>query len=200
MSKPLSTYLWWWALLHIQEPHGAVSICYKLSWAPYRCIIEHNNVLFNALHLLTFSGVVNLTAAFFMLVMHLLCLWLNHQSIHYLLLIRVWVAELAASSDNPRLPSPQPLRPTLPEGYQGVPRPDRRHCLSSVSCPICHDRDLLLVGLVRTTSLGRHPGGFLTRCLSHLILSKWRSSGSESLKIFLGKKKNVNSNMYNTVE
>ncbi|KAM9365511.1 uncharacterized protein KZ484_011630 isoform 2-T2 [Pholidichthys leucotaenia] len=43
----------------------------------------------------------------------------------------VRVAEAAVQAEKPRLPSPQPPAPDLQRGYQGVPRPTGRCCLSS---------------------------------------------------------------------
>ncbi|KAM9365858.1 uncharacterized protein KZ484_011945 [Pholidichthys leucotaenia] len=43
----------------------------------------------------------------------------------------VQVTEAAVQAEKPRLPSPQPPAPDLQRGYQGVPRPNGRSCLSS---------------------------------------------------------------------
>uniref|UniRef100_A0A3B4AVH5 Uncharacterized protein n=1 Tax=Periophthalmus magnuspinnatus TaxID=409849 RepID=A0A3B4AVH5_9GOBI len=91
----------------------------------------------------------------------------GNPSIHFLLLIR----------GTPRLPSPWTRPPAPPVGPQGIPRPAERQSLQRV---LGLPRGLLPVGHAQNTSLGRRPGGILSRCPSHLnwFLSMCRSSGS----------------------
>ncbi len=79
---------------------------------------------------------------------------------------------------DPRLPFPWPHQPAL---TRGIPRRSQAGAgIKSLHLDLGLPRGLLPAGHARNTSLGRRPGGILTRCPNHLngLLSTQRSSGS----------------------
>ena len=100
---------------------------------------------------------------------------IQYLSIHFLRLIRGWVAGAAAKAEKVRLPSPQLLCPALQWDSEKCSRQPESPLVS----PACSGPSQ------GPPSRGTCVEGILTRCPNHLIslFSMWISSGSTPIRV-----------------